>query len=160
MFGLNSMVERFESALAERAYAVWKGREMLVGTIRCQHWCSDCCGLDEYERIWQGKCASYLSEKHCLCSKLSSWSHSNFVSPSTLNLSSRCILSRRCLVQAESVGDPFCQPFPEQRSILPAVERRRMLTSGAHSSTACVGLSHQRAAPVRRHQEMQTGFVV
>lgn len=80
---------------------MWKGREMLVGTIRCQHWCSDCCGLAEYKRTWQGKCASYLSEKRCLCSKLSVWSHSNFVCLSTFNLSSCCILSQRCLVRAE-----------------------------------------------------------
>lgn len=72
---------------------MWKGREMLVGTIRCQHWCSDCRGLAEYKRTWQGKRASYLSEKPCLCSKLSAWSHSNFVCLSTFNLSSCCVLS-------------------------------------------------------------------
>lgn len=129
---------------------------MLVGTIRCQHWCSDCCGLAEYERVWQSKCASYLSEKHCLCSKLSAWSHSNFVCLSTLNLSSWRILSCRCLVQTESISDLFCQPFPGERSILPAVERWRMLTGGTNSSTACVGLLHQRAAPIRCHQDVQT----
>lgn len=97
---------------------------MLVGTIGCQHWCSDCCGLAERERVWQGKCASYLSEKRCLCSKLSVWSHSNFVCLPTLNLSSRRILSRRRLAQAGSIRNLFCQPFPEARSILPAVEHR------------------------------------
>lgn len=101
-------------------------REMLVGTIRCQHWCSDCCGLAERERVWQGKCASYLSEKCCLCSKLSVWSHSNFVCLSTLNLSSRRILSRRRLAQAESI-----------RNLLSALSRGALHLPGRRASGGC-----------------------
>lgn len=89
-------------------------REMLVGTIRCQHWCSDCCGLAEYEQIWQGKCASYLSEKRCLCSKFSAWSHSNFVRLSTLSLSSRRILSPGAWYRQRASAISFVSPF--QRS--------------------------------------------
>lgn len=43
---------------------------------------------------------------------------------------------------------------------MPAVERRRMLTGGANSPTACVGAWHQRAAPVRRHHHAQTRSIL